>query len=96
MKRLIALSMICLMNIVCSCSILAKKQKTRAFAYRGYRFCSEAEVSPPWGKLCYRTCLKTIFNRCVETRLIVEDLSQPETHKKFLYNVFSVRKTEFD
>jgi len=96
MKSWIALLMIFLMSTGCSSNILAKKRKIRAFAYRGYRFCSEVEVSPPWGKLCYRACTRTIFNRCLETKLIVEDLSNPEIHKKFLYHTFSVRKTKFE
>jgi hypothetical protein len=92
MKKLIAGLMIFLMITSCSSNISAKKLKTRAFQKRTYRFCSPVEVEEPWGKLCYRVCSRSIISRCVKTKLIIEDLKDPETHKKFLFGSFIAKR----
>ena len=96
MKRLIAGLMTFSMIIGCSSNISAKKLKTRAFDKRTYRFCSPVEVKNPWGKLCYRVCSRSIISRCIKTKLIVEDLKDPEIHKKFLFGSFIARKRASD
>jgi hypothetical protein len=92
MKKLILGLMIFSMTIGCSSNTLAKKLRTRAFDKRTYRFCSPIEVKNPWGKLCYRVCSRSIISRCIKTKLIVEDLRDPEVHKKFLFGSFIARK----
>lgn len=96
MKRLTVGLMTCLTIISCSSSTLAKKLKTRAFNKRTYRFCSPVEVKEPWGKLCYRVCSRSIISRCMKTKLIIEDLKDPEVHKKFLFGSFIARKRASD
>ena len=92
MKKLIVELTIFLMITSCSSSISAKKLRTRAFQKRTYRFCSPVEVKEPWGKLCYRVCSRSIISRCMKTKLIVEDLKDPEIHKKFLFGSFIAKK----
>ena len=92
MKKLIAVLMTFLMTIGCSSNTLAKKLKTRAFDKRTYRFCSPVEVKEPWGKLCYRVCSRSIISRCIKTKLIIEDLKDPEVHKKFLFGSFIAKR----
>ena len=92
MKKLILYSTIILINTNCSSNISAKKLKIRDFKFRTYRFCSEVERPDYVGKLCYRVCTRTILKRCIEKKLIVEDLSDPRTHQKFQFGNFRVRK----
>jgi hypothetical protein len=92
MIGLIHLSMIIAISISCSSNISAKKLKRRDFLKRTYRFCSPVEVEDAWGKLCYRMCRQTILGRCVKTELIVEDLTDEKTHRKFLFGGFSIKK----
>ena len=92
MRELIAYLMIIVMSISCSSSTLGKKLKERGFLKRTYRFCSPVEVDDPWAKLCYRVCKRTILGNCVKTRLIIEDLTDPEVHKRFLFGAFSITK----
>ena len=96
MKKLTVGLITSLMIISCSSSTLAKKLKTRAFDKRTYRFCSPVEVKEPWGKLCYRVCSRSIISRCIKTKLIVEDLKNPEIHKKFLYGSFVAKRRAGD
>ena len=92
MKKLILFLMTILINISCSSNISAKKLKIRDFKFRTYRFCSEREKPDYAGKLCYRVSTRTILKRCIEKKLIVEDLSDPKTHRKFQFGNFRVRK----
>ena len=92
MKELILYLMITVMITSCSSNTSAKKLKERGFLKRTYRFCSPVEVSDPWAKLCYRVCKRTILGNCVKTRLITEDLTDPEVHKRFLFGAFSITK----
>jgi len=96
MKRLILKLMICSMITGCSSNTLAKKLKVRDFPLRTYRFCSPVEVTEPFGKLCYRVCLKSLLSRCLKTSLIIEDLSNPEIHKKFLFSNFVIKRRAGD
>lgn len=90
MKGLIHLLMIIVMSISCSSSTSAKKLKRRGFLKRTYRFCSPVEVEDAWGKLCYRMCRRTILGNCIKTELIIEDLADEKTHRKFLFGGFKI------
>jgi hypothetical protein len=75
-----------------SCATFSKSLILK-FQLREYRPCAEKQVENPVGKFCYRYCkqYKFLSKKCKEWDQDVQDLTDPETFKKFRAANFTLR-----
>lgn len=54
------------------------------FIQKRYHLCTEKEVTPHFGKACFRRCIHTNWlNVCNKYELQIEDLTKPDVHSRF-------------
>ena len=93
MRGWMGLLMISMINLSCSSIASGKKLKPRSFIWRTYRFCTDKEVADHVGKLCHRYCSKSVlWHNCKETKLLIEDLTDPKVWNSFINADFIIKK----